>query len=119
MSQGQPSLLSYNTGLNTGQQCMDDASLVAGLRRGDVEAVEYVTQHFAPALYRFAYYQLQDGIIAEDLVSEVMVRMIKRIDTFVLEQATFQAWLFRIARNLIADHYRVLRRRPQVSLEQW
>ena len=98
---------------------MDDASLVAGLQRGDAEAVEYVVQQYAPALYRFAYYQLQDAVIAEDLVSEVMVRMIARIDTFTLGQATFQAWLFRITRNLITDHYRSRGRRPQVSLEQW
>lgn len=98
---------------------MDDVSLVVGLQRGDAEAVEYVVQEYAPALYRFAYYQLQDAMIAEDLVSEVMVRMIGRIDTFVLGQAAFQAWLFRIARNLIADHYRMRGRRPQVSLEQW
>ena len=98
---------------------MDDASLVAGLQRGDAEAVEYVVQQYAPALYRFAYYQLQDAVTAEDLVSEVMVRMIGRIDSFVPGQATFQAWLFRIMRNLIADHYRARGRRPQVSLEQW
>ena len=81
--------------------------------------VEYVVQQYAPALYRFAYYQLQDGTAAEDLVAEVMARMIGRINTFVAEEATFQAWLFRIARNLIADHYRALKRRPQVSLEGW
>src|SRR5438045_998431 len=88
MSQGQPSLLYMN--YNAHQRCMDDASLVAGLQRGDADAVEYVIQYCAPALYRFAYYQLQDTIIAEDVVSEVMVRMIKRIDTFVLEQASSQ-----------------------------
>lgn len=96
---------------------MDDADLIAGLRRGDEHAVEHVVRQHAPALYRYAYYQLQDAMLAEDVVSEVMVRMIGHIDGFVLGQASFQAWLFRIARNLIADHYRARQRRPQVSLE--
>jgi RNA polymerase sigma-70 factor, ECF subfamily len=96
---------------------MDDADLVAGLQHGDTDAVEYLVHQYAPALYRFAYYQLQDASMAEDLVSEVMVRVIGRVGGFVLEQATFQAWLFRIARNLIADQYRARKRRPQVSLE--
>src|SRR5437762_7119910 len=103
--------------VGSGPQYMEDADLVAALRCGDAQAVEYVVRQFAPALYRFAYYQLQDAMLAEDLVSEVMVRMIAHMDKFVLEQATFQAWLFRIARNLVADYYRASKRRPQFSLE--
>jgi RNA polymerase sigma-70 factor (ECF subfamily) len=99
--------------------CVNDATLVARLQRGDAQTVEYVVQKYAPALYRFAYYQLHDAMAAEDLVSEVMSRMVGRVHTFVLEEATFQAWLFRIARNLIADHYRLRKRRPEVSLEEW
>jgi len=96
---------------------MDDADLVAGLRHGDARAVEHLVQQYGPPLYRFAYYQLQDPGLSEDVVSEVMVRVIQKVNDFVLDQATFQAWLFRIARNLIADHYRASKRRPQVSLE--
>src|SRR5437868_14367864 len=95
---------------HTEPPCMDDADLVAGLQRGDAWAVEYVVQQYAPALYRFAYYQLHDASAAEDLVAEVMARMVGRIEGFVLEDATFQAWLFRIARNLIADYYRARKR---------
>src|SRR5262245_21694731 len=102
MLQGQLWSLNYDLSL----RYMDDAALVAGLQCGDPEAVEHLVRQYAPALYRFGYYQLHDAILAEDMVSEVMVRMIGSIDRFVLEQATFQAWLFRIARNLIADHYR-------------
>jgi len=113
MLQGQLWSVSYNLNLTY----MDDASLVAALGRGDAEAVEYAVQLYGPPLYRFAYYQLHDAMLAEDLVSEVMVRMVNGVDRFVLQQATFQAWLFRIARNLIADHYRTARRHPYVSLE--
>jgi RNA polymerase sigma-70 factor, ECF subfamily len=97
---------------------MDDAVLVATLQRGEAGAVEFVVHLYAPALYRFAYYQLHDATLAEDIVSEVLIRMIKGIDGFVPQKATFQAWLFCIARNLIADHYRALKRHPQVSLDQ-
>src|SRR5207302_10922616 len=93
--------------------------LVAGLQRRDASAIEYVVQQYAPVLHRFAYYQLQDAALAQDLVSEVMVRMIGRLDTFCLEQGSFRAWLFAIARHLIADHYRARKRHPEISLEQW
>lgn len=97
--------------------CMDDTELLAGLKRGDSDAVEYVVQQYAPALYRFAYHQMHEAVAAEDLVAEVLARMLKHVDSFVVEQASFQAWLFRIARNLIIDYHRGRTRRPQVSLE--
>jgi RNA polymerase sigma-70 factor, ECF subfamily len=98
---------------------MDDESLVAGLRCGDAQITEQAVRQYAPALYRFAYYQLQNALLAEDVVSEVMTRMVEHVDRFVLHQAPFRAWLFRIARNLIADHYRAHKRSLQVSLEEW
>ncbi len=98
---------------------MDDAALVAGLQQGDAHAIEHVVQQHAPALYRYAYYQLQDAAAAEDVVSEVMVRMVQSIDRYVFDRTPFQAWLFRIARNLVADHYRSRKRRPQTSFEGW
>jgi RNA polymerase sigma-70 factor (ECF subfamily) len=97
----------------------DDVALVTGLRCGDALSIEYVLHRDAPALYRFAYYQLRDAALAEDVVSEVMARMVGRIDTFQPGQGAFQSWLFRIARNLLADHFRACERRPETSLERW
>src|SRR5215204_4614495 len=113
MLQGQLWSLNYNLSL----RYMDDSALVAGLQCGDREAVEHLVRQYAPALYRLSYYQLHDATLAEDLVSDVLVRVMGSIDRFVVGQATFQAWLFRIARNLIADHYRARNRHPQLSLE--
>ena len=102
-----------------GSRWKADETLVSDLQQGDLGAAEYVVQQYTPALYRYAYYQLQDAALAEDLVAEVMARMLQHIDSFVLAATPFEAWLFRIARNLIADHYRAQKRRPQISLEHW
>ncbi len=116
MYQDQLWALPYTT--TTAPRCMDDIALLAGLKRGDSEAVEYVVHHYAPALYRFAFYQLHDATYAEDLVAEVLARMVRHIGSFRVEQASFQAWLFRIARNLVIDHHRARKRHPHVSLEE-
>ncbi len=50
---------------------------------------------------------------AEDLCSQVFARALSRIDTY--RGGMVGAWLFRIAHNLIVDHYR--KRRPLVSLD--
>ena len=116
MYQDQLWALPYIT--TTAPRCMDDIALLAGLKRGDSEAVEYVVQHYAPALYRFAFYQLHNSAYAEDLVADVLARMVRHIGSFKVGQASFQAWLFRIARNLIIDHHRAQNRHPHVSLEE-
>jgi RNA polymerase sigma-70 factor (ECF subfamily) len=98
---------------------VDDEALVAALQAGEGRAVEYVVTAHAPALYRYAMAQLQDATLAEDVVSEVLTRMIEKIGSYVQSGTRFVAWLFRIARNLIADHYRTRYRRPQLSLDSW
>lgn len=97
----------------------DDNALVAALQCGEADAVSHVVQHYVPSLYRFIVYQVQDPGLAEDLVSDLLMRMIGKIGGYVQGSTPFQAWLFRIARNLIADHYRARKRRPQVSFEAW
>ncbi|HUS16137.1 MAG TPA: RNA polymerase sigma factor [Chloroflexia bacterium] len=97
----------------------DDHALVAALHRGETHAMEQLVQQYGPVLHRYAYYQVQDATVAEDLVAEVFVRVMEKIHRYVQGSTPLQAWLFRIIRNLIADHYRARKRRPQVSLEQW
>ncbi|HMA33712.1 MAG TPA: RNA polymerase sigma factor [Chloroflexia bacterium] len=98
---------------------MDEASLVTALQQGDACAAEWVVQRYAPALYRYAYYQLQDATLAEDLVAEVLLRLVAHLDDFGHTTSPLEAWLFCIAHNLVVDHYRVRKRRPQISLEHW
>lgn len=57
------------------------------------------------------------GLRAEDLTSEVMYRLLKRIcDEKFLPIENIQAFAFEIARHLIADTYKTLPKQPQ-SLE--
>ncbi len=98
---------------------MDDAALIAGLRRGERAASHYVMDRYGPALFRYIYDSVADAVQAEDLVAEALLRMVAHLDQFVPERGTFQAWLFRIAHHVMIDHYRAKRRRPQISLEQW
>jgi RNA polymerase sigma-70 factor (ECF subfamily) len=97
----------------------NDETLVAGLKKRDGPAVEFAVETYAPRLYRYAVYQLGDTAAAEDLVSEVVTRMLEKIDGYTYTGAPFQAWLFQIARNLVTDSYRQRARAQGVSLEVW
>src|SRR4051794_13617051 len=96
-----------------------DEQLVAGLKRREGTAVEHAVSIYAPKLYRYAVYQLGDPSAADDLVSEVITRMLEKIDGYQYTGVPFQAWLFRIAHNLLMDTHRQTRKLPVVSLDAW
>jgi RNA polymerase sigma-70 factor (ECF subfamily) len=98
-------------------QSWDDESLIAALKRREHAAITYAAETYAPKLYRYAYYQLNDAAAAEDLVSEVITRMLEKIDDVRYVGAPFQSWLFSIARNLVTDGYRRKGRAQVLSLD--
>ena len=55
--------------------------------------------------------------LGEDLAGEVFVRAVESIGSFRDRGAPIEAWLFRIAHNLVVDHYRRSARRPAVVLD--
>lgn len=97
-------------------------SLVPACQRGDVAALEALYELYADRLYRYALARVGDADIASDLTTELFVRVIKKIGSFRLNPrrpaASFSAWLYRIAANLITDHHRQSRRVTQVSLSE-
>lgn len=52
---------------------------------------------------------------AEDLTSQTFLNAFKNIDKYK-SSAPFSAWIFRIAHNLIANHYRSRSRHAQISI---
>ncbi|MCL5962119.1 MAG: sigma-70 family RNA polymerase sigma factor [Chloroflexi bacterium] len=94
-----------------------DSELVAALKRRDQGAVIEAYRRYSNALYRYAYYQVGDAHQAEDIVSEVFLRMMDKIDSYSYQGVPFSAWLYRIAHNLSADYFRGLNRRNGVLVE--
>ena len=95
-------------------------SLLPGCQRGETAAVEALYDLYADRLYRYMLARVGEPDVAADLTTELFVRVIKHIEGFRLNQrrpaASFSAWLYRIAANLVTDHHRQRRRVSEVSL---
>ena len=92
--------------------------LVRRAQKGDVEAFGELYENFRVSIYRYMFYRTSDTQTADDLTSEVFLRMIRNLAGYQVQEATFQAWLFQIAHNLLTDHYRKMSVRNHVSLEE-
>jgi RNA polymerase sigma-70 factor (ECF subfamily) len=93
--------------------------------RRDPSQFDALYRKYLAQVYAFALYELADHHAAEDATERTFLRALAALPRF-REQAlpeagpeasTFRVWLFRIARNVIANERRARRRRPADSLE--
>jgi RNA polymerase sigma-70 factor (ECF subfamily) len=61
-------------------------------------------EKYCQPIYRFLYWQTKDPILSQDLTSMVFERAWKSRRSFA--GGSVQAWLYRISRNLLIDHWR-------------
>lgn len=83
--------------------------LVKKAQDGDHDAFGAIYDQFATPIYRYVAFRVPEAI-AEDLVADIFVKAWEKLHTYEGRQGTpFSSWLFRIARNLVIDTYRLHR----------
>ncbi len=92
--------------------------LIRRAQDGETIVVSDIYDRYQRGIFRYLYYRVGDQHTAEDLTSEVFLRMIEKMSSYQDHRISFQAWLFQIARNLSIDHYRKMRLRNNVQFEE-
>lgn len=93
----------------------NERTLLERARQYDEAALGELYDRYAPRIYAYIYRRVGDAHLAEDLTGDVFVRVIQAVQAERLWHTSFQAWLYRIAHNLVVDYYR--RRPPVTELE--
>jgi len=83
-----------------------DADLVASAQRGDTRAAGRLYDRHHLPIFHYVYARTSHQQVAEDLTGEVFTRMIRHLPEYEERGIPFRAWLYRIAGNLVKDHYR-------------
>lgn len=73
---------------------------------GDQQALADIYDWYMPRIYRYAVARLGNTVDAEDVTEEVFLKMLGAISGFRWRDVPFSSWLFRIAHNHIATHFR-------------
>jgi len=66
---------------------------------------------------RYAFVRMGNQADSEDLAGEVFVRALESLDSYSERGVPMQAWLFKIAHNLIVDHFRKSAKQSTVSID--
>ena len=101
-----------------------DRPLVEAAQR-DARQFEALYRKYLAPVYNFALYELHDHHAAEDATERTFLRALAALPRFEeragaddpADASTFRVWLFRIARNVLANERRTNRRRPSASLD--
>ncbi len=98
------------------------AHLIPACQRGEAGAIEQLYDLYADRIYRYLLARTGDADAASDLSTEVFLRVLEHVGRFRLNgdrpAASFSAWLYRVAGNLVSDHRRKQRRQPGVALDE-
>jgi len=83
-----------------------DRELIKKAQRGDAKAFGDLYESHAPGVFRYLYAHLNSRMDAEDLTGEVFLKAWQTLPKYIERGVPFLAFLFRIARNALVDHYR-------------
>ena len=73
------------------------------IRRRDLDGL---FNEYYPRIFNYVYYRTLNSSLADELTSDVMVKVVQSYRTFDASRGNLDAWMFRIARNTLFSHYR-------------
>lgn len=97
----------------------EERELLRGIRSLDQAALGTVFDTYYPRLYRYIYQHLRHQLTAEDLAAEVFTRLLEQLAGGGGPRKHLQAWLYRVAHNLVVDESRRRVHRDHEPLEEW
>jgi RNA polymerase sigma-70 factor (ECF subfamily) len=111
---GQAGTAVARTSLSALELAGGEQALIAKLRRGDRPAFTELVARYQNVVYGYLRARLIEPADAEDMCQEVFLRCYLGRDKF-RRAAVVEAWLLGIARNVLHEHVRRLKRRREVA----
>lgn len=95
---------------------LDDSELVNMYMAGNETCLEVLVERHKKLLFGFIMKRARNKDLSEDIFQETFFKVIRCLkEGRYNEQDKFMAWVMRIARNLIIDHFRYTARHRMIS----
>ena len=92
-----------------------DDLLAAAAAHGSEEAVEQLYYRYRRPLYAYLNRMLNnDSMTADDMFQDLWIKVMNKLSAYH-EDGKFAAWLFRIARNQVLEHFRREKSRSKIG----
>ena len=97
---------------------MRDEDLVRAAQAGNAAAFGQLYERYFDKVYNYVSFKVGSPAEAEDIAGQVFLRALESLPVYKWTGVPFQAWLFRIAHNLLVDALRRRARRPSEPLDE-
>ena len=87
------------------------------IRRQNETRLAGLYEEYYDRIARYVHLHTGDRMVAQDLAGETFLRALDSLDSYQERGVPLQAWLFRIAHNLVVDHFRKSKKMVQVPLD--
>lgn len=94
----------------------DEQGALDGLGRLDSQSIGAIYDQYFPEVYRYVRYRINDDAAAEDIASDVFVRLLEASQKRQGPQSSLKGWLIATASHAVNDHLRRRYRRPTEAL---
>lgn len=94
----------------------DEQGALDGLRRLDSQSIGAIYDQYFPEVYRYVRYRIDDDAMAEDIASDVFMRLLEASQKRQGPQSSLKGWLIATASHAVNDHLRRRYRRPTEAL---
>ena len=85
-------------------EASEEVLLAAAMEYEDA-ALSELYDRYEVKIFTYIYRRTGDEALAEDLTSQVFLKMLESIRDQKAWRSSFSGWLYRIAHNLVIDHY--------------
>lgn len=97
---------------------LTDNELLLHYKQGNVKAFETLVLRHKDRVYSSIYFLMKDEWIAEDIFQETFLKALHCVkENRYNEEGKFLQWILRMAHNLCVDHFRAIKRKPPVVLQ--
>lgn len=93
--------------------------LLARARQGDQEAIMRIYESYFTPIYQYVRLRVGDAALAEDIASDVFVKLVSAFKGRNAPSHSLRGWLFKVARNEIYAHFGKVKQFPTETLEEW
>jgi len=96
----------------------NERRVLDGLRSLDPQVIGDIYDQYFSEIYRYVCYRVSDETVAEDIASEVFVRLLEAVQSKQPPRINIKGWLIATASNAVNDHLRRQYRRPTESISE-
>jgi len=97
---------------------INDDRVLDGLQNLDQQSIGVIYDKYFSEIYRYVLYRIGDTTLAEDIASDVFVRLLEAVQSGRPPQTNLKGWLIGTASHVVTDHLRQKYRRPEEEISE-